>query len=215
MRPEKIQKELLSKWDAKLKLLFGDAIPTSAQWSTPQDIQHVLTVLAGTDIHVFLPTGGGEDIAECRLNGDILEWSPSVNGLASYAEAVRPVSLKFWHPGRQTHDANFVLQTGALEPLGQPNARSDGREEIVEVVPGTYAPRSAWDHGEYRGEDLPDTARLLSRSLQPGRFAIFSKGSIYNTFRDSGFDAYDAFHNSPAAFESAVKQMADVEFDLS
>lgn len=207
------KKEMLDKWDEKLKTVFSGAVPTDAQWTDPAEIQGVLETVIGRDMHIFLPGGGGEELVSSRVTSDgLIEWSGDNDSLDRYAFVVKPSKLVFWNPGDQTHEANFVLEVGALRPEC-PNkyVTEEGVEEIVELKKGVYAPRSAWDAGEYKGQELPDSARLLSRATKPARFAIFSKGSLYNSHRDRQFDAYSAHHNDPIEFKKIVIEMASIE----
>jgi len=207
------RKEKLEKWDAKLETVFGGVAPADAEWTSPEEIQRVLELLSGRDVHVFLPGGGGEDLVSCRVTAEgLLEWSGETDSLDRYASVVKPLKLIFWNPGPQAHEANFVLEVGTLRPECPNKSVSDaGVEEIVELKKGTYAPRSAWDAGEYKGSDLPDSARLLCRATRAARYAIFNNESIYSTFRNSQFDAYSAHHNDPVEFKKIVTEMASIE----
>lgn len=206
------KKEMILKWRTKLYTLFNGAIPSNADWTNPADIARVLEIMQGPDVHMFLPAGGGEELQSSRSTANgLIEWSSNTDSLDNYASIVKPLKLTFWNPG-QTHEANFVLEVAALRaecPSGEVNQA--GVEECVELWEGYYAPRSAWENSEYQGEDLPDTARLVSRATKPARFALFSKGSLYNTYRDQHFDAYDAYHNDPVSFRKIVSTMAAIE----
>jgi serine/threonine-protein kinase len=207
------QKEMIDSWEEKLSALFGGEIPDRAEWHTPGEIAEVFAAMQGKDAHVFLPGGGGDEFLNSRATDDgLLEWSGSTSSLDNYATVVNPVRLNFWSPGSQTHEANFVLEVGAL-PAGCPTGYTNdaGVEECVELSKGRYAPRSAWDNSEYEGKDLPASARLVIRATKPARYALFGKGSIYNSFRDSSFDAYSAHHNDAAVFEKIVAEMASIE----
>lgn len=215
MQLDEPQRKFLLQWDEQLRSIFGSSVPERAEWTLIGDIEHVLSKVARAANHMFLPTGGGEDLEDCRANDGLIEWTSEIERLDYYASAANPVRLTFWNPGKQTHEAHFILESGILGPVIEAEYRTDESEEIVEIAPGDYAPRSAWDAGEHRGEPLPDTARLLTRYLKPARFAIFSKGSLYNLYRGNGFDAYMATHNDPAAFEKIVSDMAQIQYDFT
>lgn len=70
------------------------------------------------------------------------------------------------------------------------------REELTEVVPGTYAPLGAWFENEINGEPLPETARRITR-FSGGSFVIFSTTSVYNRVSET----YDARHNNMSTDE--------------
>lgn len=208
--------DLQVEWDQQLQALFNGAIPESAEWTAPGEIVTVLRAIAGKVNHVFLPTRGGMDLADCRVTRDgLLEWGQEEGRLDRHAYVCKPERLVFWNPGSSTREANFILEVGALDPVDpeRDEQQSRKREEVVELAPNDYAPRWAWDEQEYQGAALPGGARLLNRDLVPGRFAIFGKGSIYNGFRGQGFDAYGAVHNDPVTFRNIVEQMASIEDD--
>lgn len=207
------KQELRDQWDGMLQGIFKGTIPESAEWTDPHEIADVFNAISGSLNHSFHPGGGGEDIngAQVTREGN-LEWSIHENGLETFANVVRPVKLTFWNPGKQSHEANFVLEVGALAPAGGSRDRSQLVEELTEVWPGVYEPLSSWENGESQnGDPLPQGARRLCRVVAPARFAIFGKGSLYNSFRDQGFDAYDAHHNDPLEFKKIVMSMAAIE----
>jgi serine/threonine-protein kinase len=207
------KKEMVLKWDTKLNTLFNGAIPNDAEWTDPMDIAQVLEVMRGSDVHMFLPAGGGEELQSSRSTADgLIEWSGDTDSIDNYAFVVKPLKLTFWNPGTQTHEANFVLEVAALRAGCPSSVLNDaGVEECVELWEGYYAPRSVWDNSEYQGKELPATARLVNRATKPARFALFSKGSLYNSHRDQHFDAYSAYHNDPASFRKIVSEMATIE----
>jgi hypothetical protein len=198
--------ELRQTWAELVNGVFNGAVPSKAEWTNPTDIVVVLNAISSGSNHMFYPDGGGMDIRGARLNSKgELEWAVEENRLDSYAHIAIPLKLTFWNPGPFDHEANFVLEVGGLEPQGEHVAHKGYAEELTELSDGTFDPRSTWDEGDRDG------ARLVIRYVKPGRFAIFGKGSIYNSFRDQGFDAYNAYHNDPAKFETAVTEMAKIE----
>ena len=207
------KKEMVIKWEKKLSALFGSEIPTDAEWNVPADIARVFQAMQGSDAHIFLPGSGSEELQSSRVTAEgLLEWSGDDDSLDRYAFVVKPVRLTFWNPGSQTHEANFVLEVGAM-PTGCPSgyATEVGVEECVELSKGNFVPRAAWDSGEYNGKDLPTSARLVCRATRPARFALFGKGSLYNSFRDRDFDASMDHHTDPVEFAKIVSEMASIE----
>lgn len=206
-----IEKELQADWDHQLNIIFAGPPPGSAQWTVPNNIVRALNVIAGKTNHVFLPDHGGQDLGACRATADgLMEWTIRNDGFDDMAYLCRPLTLTFWKPGATTRDANFILECGAMESVLDETPSDAFSEETAELVPGEYVPRYHLDQGEYQGQPLPETTRLVIRYLKPGRFAIFGKGSIYNQFRGGGFDAYDAVHNDEATFKRIVEDMAQV-----
>lgn len=209
------KKDCVDSWEEKLSALFEGKIPVRQEWTNPDEIAEVFAAMKGSDAHIFLPGGGGDELKNVRSTADgLLEWSGDGDSLDQFATVVKPVRLTFWSPGTQHHEAHFLLETDALPaccPSGY--ATEVGVEECVELSKGQYAPRTAWDQGQHQGKDLPSTARLVIRSTKPARFALFGKGSLYNSVQAGGFDAYDAHHNDAARFKTFVEQFAEVEVE--
>lgn len=157
------KKEMVIKWEAKLSALFSGAIPDSAEWTSPEAIARVFQAMQGRDAHIFLPGSGSEEIQSSRATADgLLEWSGEDDSLDRYAYVVKPVRLVFWNPGDHTHEANFILEVGAMPAVCPTGYASEvGVEECVELSKGMYAARTAWDENEYNGKDLPASARLV------------------------------------------------------
>ncbi|WP_438281423.1 hypothetical protein [Pseudomonas alabamensis] len=209
------KKKCVDSWEEKLSALFKGSIPTRQEWTNPKEIAEVFAAMKGSDAHIFLPGGGGDELKSARATAEgLLEWSGDSDSLDKFAAVVNPKRLTFWSPGMQHHEAHFLLETGAL-PARCPSgfATDEGTEECVELSKGQYAPRTAWDQGEYNGKDLPETARLVIRATKPARFALFGKGSIYNSTQVGGFDAYNAYHNDAERFEKIVEQFAEIEVE--
>ncbi len=203
--------ELHAVWNARLVDIFGGNIPERAEWYGPQ-IVPVLNAVSGSFNHVFFPDGGGLDLLGCRFSNEgLLEWATSDSGFDTFVHVCSPVRLLFWNPGPTSREANFILEVSGLPPVDPDHRGAPGAaEEVVELSPGRYIPRYAWDQGEYQGQRLPQTARLLVRVTQAGRFAIFGKGALYNQFRGGGFDAYNAHHNDPSEFKRIVEQLSQM-----
>lgn len=98
----------------------------------------------------------------------------------------------------------FRLDTGTLNPSGVYNTEPYlDFEEITEINPGMYLPRSVGEEGYYGYDDngyeieLPKFARIVSRHLN-GSFVIFCKTAAYNIFN---FGTYDGRHNKYDSIE--------------
>ena len=181
--------ELRQTWAEVVSGVFNGAVPAKAEWTNPTDIVLVLNAISTPVNHMFYPEGGGMDIRGARLNSKgELEWAVEEGRLDSYG-----------------HEANFVLECGPLKPQGDYAGHSGYAEELTELSNGSFESRSTWDEG------APEGARLVTRYVRSGRFVIFGKGSIYNSFQDRGFDAYDAFHNDAGKFEKVVEEMANIK----
>jgi len=93
---------------------------------------------------------------------------------------VRPTSLHFEAVSTDPQWNYLRLETEGLTPVtSDTEPDSTASEEVVEIRPGIFAPRSAWDENEYRGDKLPPTARLLVR-FPRGSFVVFQKSGVYN-----------------------------------
>lgn len=201
--------EVTTKWDVALTSVFEGEVPDYAQWTSLEAIVSTLNGIAGRINHVFFPSGGGQALHACWANDDLLEWTDREAELASRAYVCKPTKLTFWNPGKTTREANFILETAELSPVYLSESEHDRfYEEVVEISPGEFAPRYAWDAGEFEGLPLPEGARVLVRTVRPSRFAVFCIGSRYNSDKSRSFDAYDAIHTDPEAFEAIIKGLS-------
>lgn len=212
MEQDAFKKVMQAHWSGQLSTLFDGTIPSSAEWTNPDDIQRVLSTITGPTNLVFYPDGGAEGMQDCWVTEEgYLEWSFHPGGLAKIAKVVRPLKLTFWNPGGHQHEANFVLEVAGLAPVGRLKDRTGVFEEVVELANGTYEPLSSWHNSQCQsGQDLPQGARRLTRTIKPARYAIFGKGSRYNRYHLNQFDAYHGLHNDPAKFITVVEEMANL-----
>lgn len=210
--PEDGKQELREEWENIVAALFEGTIPSAAEWTDPNEIARVLNAISSSVNHMFHPDGGGLDLMGAQISQEgNLEWATHEGGLASFAHVARPVKLTFWNPGSYAHEANFVLEVAALNPVGGEHGRGEYVEELTEVRPGTYEPLSSWDNGHSENGEPLQGARRLCRIIKGSRFAIFGKGSIYNSFTDKGFDAYSGYHADPVKFAAIVEEMAKIK----
>jgi len=174
-------KENLSKWSAMLRQLFRENIPQSMTWSTLPEIVMVLKQVGaeGDVAHMFYPTGGGNDLKGAAVSpseAGCIELRP--NGAV---QLVKPVLLSFESVRADDLQwAYFRLECEALSATNMDNEPPTETEELTEIQPGEYAPRSAWDENYHDGQRLPDGARVVVRWLSAGAWVIFAKGSVYN-----------------------------------
>lgn len=206
-----------AQWHAALDALFGGNIPEKASWTGTAAIVNVLAQVASAPNHLFLPDKGGQDLTAVRVSPRdpaLLEWVPAeADEFAQWAYVLKPGRLDFVLPAGKTDLAYFMLEAEAMDPsLVFPSSYSSCayREELVEVPGGTYLQKQYWDRGEdANGTPLPKGCRLLNRYGKGGRFALFGKGSVYNS-NNSVFDAYDAIHMHPAKFDQLIEKLASI-----
>lgn len=143
--------------------------------------------------HAFFPGGGGLDLtgAAQSTEGGCIELH-----FGGQVEVVKPQKLTFDSFGDNLEWAYFRLETGEIEPSGVYENNSFEYEELTEINPGEYLPRSIWEHGYYGYDEngyempLPKGARVISRCFK-GAYVIFAKTSIYNQVPGT----YDGRHN--------------------
>jgi hypothetical protein len=205
----------LRTWAGLLEGVFPTGIPSSTKWTNLASMSSVLNRIGSqpNSNHMFFPTGGGMDLEGSSLYEEEDECLALKTG-NRVAEVVKPSALLFESFGQDLEWAYFRIECQSLQPSGVYEDVQKGErasEEVVLVEPGTYAPRSAWDDASYEGKDLPETARLIIRSLGGGALVIFAKGSAYNLASGRGFDAYDGRHAkmSPAQFRDYIGQLAE------
>lgn len=196
----------LAAWRDLVSELLGNN--DIARWTDPQIIAEVLERIARKAPlnHCFLPGSGGLDLQRAHFQDaeeDCVELLFDVG-----PTLVQPAALELVRTAEDTLDewTYFRLDCLRLLPRGPSWEAVDDREEtVVELEPGRYAPRKAWDDGYYYDLefgcqlDLPDDARLLKRQLR-GSFVIFAKGSTYNAISD----AYQGQHDVMETHEFAA-----------
>ena len=199
--------ENLQKWSKLLNNLFGGEIPSSMSWSGPVELVNVLKqVGADADCaYLFYPDHGTRP-----LTGAVL--SPTESGCIELRSGGTPTIVKgrklsFESVGPDIQWAYFRLESEPLAPTGVYEEFQGAVEEVAELDPGTYAPRSAWDEGRHEGNPLPSTTRIVERDTRGGAYVIFAKGSIYNQVSET----WDGRHSRMTSeqFREYIRRSAD------
>jgi hypothetical protein len=180
------------KWIKAQNLLFPGSIPAASSWNKIEDIVHVLRTFSLPQAnHLFLPSGGGIDMdgANPSLEPDCIE----INDGPRAIELLKPKELQFESFAPYYSMSYLRLETEAIRPSGIYDDVTGQREELIEVEPLHYLPRSCWDEGgDYDNEGnfipLPDNARIVVRRLG-GVFLVANKGSLFNHL-NGDLDAY-------------------------
>lgn len=166
------------QWEDIHSVFFPSEIPDRAFWSNIEVITRILNFLGTIDNlnHMHFPSGGGQDLLGAKIG--LEDRTIELNFGSRHVYVVQPQRLLFESFGYDLEWNYFRLETGGLEPIGVGEIYRN-RETVVELEPLEYVERDCWDIGEYRGEELPSTARLVSRFIS-GDFVIVSKRSMYN-----------------------------------
>lgn len=190
------QKSNYSEWKYLQNRLFPKTVPLYAEW---KDIDSIIKIL--NDIgsmpglnHMFLPTGGGQDIESAEFakeEGCIC----LVAGGSNYI--VKPHKMELVNYGKGDYRwSYFRLQLKQIEAISD-KVYEDCRESLIEDYPGHYIESNLEDYGRYDdGTEFPKGHRQVDRFLE-GTFVVFSKQSIYNHISGT----YDARHNKMSSVE--------------
>jgi serine/threonine-protein kinase len=167
--------------------IFPKGIPLHCKWTKPKDIISILNTIGSVDNsnHMFYPTGGGLDVKSSKLSIE----EDCIEIFTGLTDILKPKLMSF-ESFSDPIWSYFRIETSELNPSGVYEARDYPSEELAEIETGRYFNRIYWDEGEYLGQKLPESARVLTRHLK-GSFVIFAKTSHYN--RNSS--TYDARHN--------------------
>jgi hypothetical protein len=180
------------EWEKVLHELFPSGIPNHCEWTDIDDIVNILNKIGSVESlnHMFYPSGGGMDIESARTSYE----TDCIEIYTGLTDLLKPKCLIF-----ESFDDNlwsyFRIETEELEPSGVYEELDSSSEELTEIN-GEYVSRRYWDEGEYKGENLPSSARILTRHLN-GSFVIFAKSSYYN----KNSRTYDARHNNLTSTE--------------
>jgi len=179
-------------WKLLLDELFPVGMPTRSRWEDQPSVISVLNHIGSIKNvnHLFFPDGGGLDFTgACLSNEDGLVELEF--GMSKRVCKLAALSFESFADSQDYQWNYFRIDTIPVAGTGIYELKADAtQEELTEIEPGQYAPRSAWDNHEYRGEPLPTTARLVTRILN-GSMVIFQKTSLYNRIPDT----YSAPHN--------------------
>lgn len=202
-------------WVAALKQVLGPNPATRSEWTDLDDMVAVLEpLLIKEQHHVYLPTGGGQSMIAVEEGNERNTLALYPNERVRYLLKPRTLTIHYFP---DAPEQSFVfIETKKLKPSGiYDHEITDGQEEVLELSPGDYQDRSAWDAG-YCGRDeegdeipLPDTATLVCRFLE-GSFAIVGEGSFWN----SASGTYDGEHSQLGqdrmreAIEGGIKRRA-------
>lgn len=190
------QKSNYSEWKYLQNRLFPKTVPSHTEW---RDIDSIIKIL--NDIgsmpglnHMFLPTGGGQDIetAKCANEESCICL---VAGGCNYI--FKPHKLELENYGKNDYRwSYFRLQLEPIEPISDA-IYEECRESLVEDFPGHYIVSDLANYGRYNdGTEFPKGYRQVDRFLN-GSFVIFSKQSVYNHISGT----YDARHNKMSSIE--------------
>lgn len=182
----------LTEWTELTRKLFPLGAPTRSTWEGVDAVCLVLAEIAKVPSlnHMFYPTGGGNTIT--AVSRAVEEGMIALHIGERMVAILKPLKLTFESFGNDTNWSYFRLEAAPVAPSGVEDAISLDRthEALTEISPGHYVPYACWNHDEYKGERLPDSARPVGRYLK-GAFVFFSTRSTYN----ANTDTYDARHN--------------------
>ena len=209
-------------WRRAVEDIFPNSRPTSSNWTDRSEIIGVLAHVCRPNLnHCFFPSGGGLNLVGVNdsLERDCMElmWSSDA------VTIIRPQSLRFESfPGFPSL-SYFWIETDPLQPIEE-NRAGETHEELAEIFPLDYRPRSVLDDGYYDCDDrgkpvpLPKNTRVVTRYFR-GSFVIFAKGSAYNGLRGR-HDAYRGGHEKMGAtafrdfISDLIREVASREIEL-
>lgn len=198
-------KQNAQDWITIQKEIFPAGIPLRCEWSDREIIVSILKKIGAIENsnHMFFPTGGGLDIENANLAAEKDCIEIDTGGLY---DIIKPHRLIFNSFNASPQWNYFRLEAAELKPSGVYKYEDESEEELAELEPGRYVSRTYFDQMEYHGEQLPSTARVVTRHLR-GAFVIFQKTSIYN--RNSR--TYDGRHNkmSDEEFRNYIQKQVD------
>jgi len=186
--------ECRQRWGAAMRNALGSSPANRSEWQDPSAMIDVLRHFLGKGVqHTYLPTGGGMTMEGVGLGHErgTIELRPAKR--VAYLLKPERMSINYFP---QAPAQSFIFIT--TKPLKQTDVYdhqlSREQEEVVELGPCDYRPRSAWDHGEVEinGQlhDLPGDARLVCRFLG-GSFMMVGEGSFWNGHPNT----YDGEHD--------------------
>jgi len=220
------QAEARSRWETAIADPALGRMAETRIWEAPSKVLRILDrVLSQTHNHALLPRSGGLDLLGARRSNE--EGCIELQISEGRGHVVRPGALRLETFIDAPAESFFLLDAKPLEPTDiddDPDASEAdrreirawrlgrAREEVLELEPGDYVPRSIWDEGrlgfDANGEEipLPPSARVIVRWLG-GKIMIVSAGSLWN----GAPGTYDARHErmSPERIRSAIQWALD------
>ncbi len=193
-----------SEWRYLQNKLFPQTIPLRTEWRDIDSIIKVLNMIGRMPNlnHMFLPTGGGQDIeyAEYAAEKDCICL---VAGGANYI--IKPARLELENCSKYDYRwSYFRLELQNLKPVSSALYK-ECRECLIEDYPGNYVISKLARYERYEdGTEFPKDYKIVDRFIK-GSFVIFSKQSIYNHVPGT----YDARHNTMNSneFHKYIMQM--------
>ena len=179
----------LSQWRYIQRVLFSEAQPNSATWTSREKIVAVLNLIGKMPNlnHMFYPDGGGSDFEYAELateSGCIYIHTDCGSAI------LKPSRLLV-----ETFENGFIwnyfrLELEQLKPIFKKGQYA--YEELTEDTPGHYVSWKCGNYGYYEDDSpLPEKYRNVCRYLS-GSFVFFLKPSPYNYISMT----YDARHNT-------------------
>jgi len=186
MKPQNIdefREQNPKDWKRVIDQLFPGAIPFHARWEGPAALAVLNHIGSVQNVnHLFFASGGGLDLTGAAAAHD----GQTELHFTDSRRLCKIKSVCFESFGDETDYqwSYFRIDTEPLLPSGYAVEGDDVlQEELTELSPGEYGPRSLWDDRyEDEGGQLPATARLVVR-LMSGSMVIFQKSSAYNRTR--------------------------------
>jgi len=196
------------QWKDIQKEIFPSEVPSRAIWEKIDSIVNVMEKLSFTNdlCHVFMPTGGGNDLEGVRLSNE----AGCIELDFGYDIICKPKRLVFESFDYDEEWNYFRLECDKLESTHYYSESSD-RESLTELQPLIYTDINCSEYNDFNGMELPDGARSIERILTECSFVVFRKTSTYNKIRST----YDARHNRMNTdqfrtyISKGIKQLSD------
>lgn len=191
-----IHKRNHSEWRYLQNKLFPKSVPLHVEW---KDIDSIIRILNNIGAmpglnHMFLPTGGGQDIETAKTaneEGCICLIAGGCNYI------FKPNKLELENFGKRDYRwSYFRLELKPIEAVSK-DVYMNCDESVIEDLPGHYTVSNLANYGRYSdGSKFPKGYQQVNRLLK-GTLVIFSKQSIYNYISGT----YDARHNKLSSTE--------------
>lgn len=194
------------QWKDIQQELFPLNTPSRVIWEDAESIVAVMKKLSKTNdlSHVFIPTGGGDDLRDVRLSYE----DGCIELDFGYIFICKPKRLVFESFNYDEEWNYFRLECERLEPTGYYSNLGELKQEpLTELKPLLYTDHNCNEYNDFNGRKKPTGARLIIRILPECSFVIFRRTSIYNKIRST----YDARHNEMTTdqFRSYIEKGAN------